>query len=78
MLPTSVSLLMIGMKMMIAGTASRKSPTMTNSSTSKNMINAPSLPAMPVMKVATISGPRKYATIQPNVEAAATAASGSE
>src|SRR5262252_4195908 len=49
MLPTSVSLLMIGMKMMIAGTASMKSPTITNSTTSRNMIIAGSVPAIEVM-----------------------------
>ena len=49
MFPSSVSLLMMGMKMMIAGTASMKSPTMMNSSTSMNMIIAGSVPAMPVM-----------------------------
>ena len=49
MLPTSVSLLMMGMKMMMAGTASRKSPTMTNKTTSENMIIGPLVPAMPVM-----------------------------
>ena len=38
MSPSSVSSLMIGMKMMIAGTASTKSPTMMNSSTSRSMI----------------------------------------
>src|SRR6185295_11398217 len=47
--PTSVSLLMIGMKMMIAGTASMKSPTMTNNTTSRNMIIAGSVPANAVM-----------------------------
>ena len=47
MLPTWVSLVMIGMKMMIAGTASMKSPTITNNATSRNMIIAPSVPAIP-------------------------------
>ena len=45
MLPSSLSLMMIGMKMMIAGTASMKSPTTTNSSTSSSMIMRPSCPA---------------------------------
>ena len=49
MLPISVSLLMIGMKMMIAGMASMKSPTITNSTTSRNMIIGPLVPAIPVM-----------------------------
>src|SRR6185437_2990488 len=78
MLPTSASLRMIGMKMMIAGTASMKSPTMTNTATSSSMISCPSLPAKPVIYPATMSGPRRYATIQPNAEAPATAPSGSE
>src|SRR5689334_15354519 len=78
MLPTSASFVMIGMKMMIAGTASMKSPTITNSATSRNMIRAPSVPAYALMYPATMSGPRRYATIQPNADAPATAASGSE
>jgi hypothetical protein len=45
MLPTLVSLTMMGMKMMIAGTASMKSPTITNRTTSKNMIIRGSVPA---------------------------------
>ena len=40
---------MIGMKMMIAGTASMKSPTMMKTQTSSSMIIAPSVPAKPVM-----------------------------
>ena len=59
MLPTSVSLRMIGMKMMIAGTASMKSPTITNSPTSRNMIVVPSFPASAPIWVATMSGPRR-------------------
>ena len=47
MLPTCVSMLTIGMKMMMAGTGSMKSPMMMNSSTSISMITCGSVPAMP-------------------------------
>ena len=45
MSPSSVNFRMMGMKMMIAGTASTKSPTMMNSSTSSSMIMRASVPA---------------------------------
>ena len=76
--PTSVNFKMIGMKMMMAGTASMKSPTTMNSSTSSSMIIGPLVPANAAMWLATRSGPRRYATIQPKADAPATAASGSE
>ncbi len=50
---------MIGMKMMIAGTASTKSPTITNSTTSRNMIMRGSVPAVCAIQSATTSGPRR-------------------
>ena len=46
MSPSSTSRITIGMKMMIAGTASTKSPTMMNSRTSRNMIMRGSVPAV--------------------------------
>src|SRR4030095_10388963 len=63
MCPTSVSLLMIGMKMMIAGTASMKSPTITNSTTSRNMIIAGAGPAKRGVDAGTMSGARRQAAI---------------
>ena len=45
MSPSSVSRMMIGMKMMMAGTASTKSPTITNSAANKNMILIALVPA---------------------------------
>ena len=50
---------MIGMKMMIAGTASMKSPTITNSTTKRNMIMRPLWPAKPSIQADTTSGPRR-------------------
>ena len=49
MSPTWVSLVMIGMKMMMAGMASMKSPTITNSTTSSSMMIGPLVPAKAVM-----------------------------
>jgi len=45
MLPTWVSLLMMGMKMMMAGIASMKSPRITNRMTRRSMIILGSVPA---------------------------------
>ena len=47
--PISVNLLMMGMKMMMAGTASIKSPTIINNTTRENMIIGPLVPAILVM-----------------------------
>ena len=47
--PISVNLLMMGMKMIMAGTASIKSPTMINKTTNEIMIMGPLVPAIPVM-----------------------------
>ena len=54
-----VSSVMIGMKMMIAGIASMKSPTMMNSTTSSSMIMNGSLPAAPAIHPETTAGPRR-------------------
>ena len=59
MSPSSVSLMTIGMKMMIAGTASMKSPITMNSSTSSSMMMRPSCPATSSIQPATMSGPRR-------------------
>ena len=66
-----------GMKMMIAGIPSRKSPTMTSIATIKNMIAVPLWPATCSIQPDTTSGPRKYASTQPKADAAATALIGS-
>src|ERR1700745_1916604 len=55
-LPISVSLLMIGMKMMIAGIASTKSPMITNAPTSRNMMITGSVPAVVVIQPETKVG----------------------
>ena len=57
--PSSASRVRIGMKMMIAGTASMKSPTTTNSSTSRARISVGSVPAWSSIHPATMSGPRR-------------------
>ena len=59
MLPSSFSLMTIGMKMMIAGTASMKSPITMNSSTSSSMMMRPSWPATISIQPDTMSGPRR-------------------
>ena len=48
-----------GMKMMMAGTASMKSPTMMNSSASSSMIMNGSLPAAFAIQSDTTAGPRR-------------------
>jgi hypothetical protein len=50
---------MIGMKVMIAGMASTKSPMITNSRTSNSMIIPASVPAKSAIQAATMSGPRR-------------------
>ena len=54
-----LSSLMIGMKMMIAGIASMKSPTMMKSATSSSMIIIGSLPAAEAIQPETTAGPRR-------------------
>ena len=71
MLPTSISCVTTGMKMMIAGIGSMKSPTITNTATSRNMIAIGSVPATLLIHPATTIGPRRYATSHPNALAAA-------
>ena len=57
--PSSASRVTIGMKMMIAGTASMKSPTITNSATRRKRIMRGSVPAVVSMRSETMSGPRR-------------------
>ena len=59
MSPSSVSLLMIGMKMMIAGMASMKSPTMTNSSHQQEHDHARIGAGDAAIQSETTSGPRR-------------------
>ena len=54
-----VSSVMMGMKMMMAGIASMKSPTMMNSATSSSMIMKGSLPAAALIQPETTAGPRR-------------------
>ena len=54
-----MSWLTTGMKMMIAGIGSMKSPTMVNTSTSRNMMACGSLPATSPIQPATTIGPRR-------------------
>ena len=51
--------MMIGMKMMMAGMASMKSPTMTNNTTSSSMIMNGSPPAALDIHSDTMAGPRR-------------------
>ena len=78
MSPACVSVFTSGMKMMMVGTGSMKSPTTVNSSTSNSIIRCGSLPASEVIQSAITAAPRKYASIQPNALAAPMVISGSE
>ncbi len=59
MLPASVSAFTSGMKMMMVGTGSMKSPTMVNSSTSSSMIRCGSVPASSVIQSEITMAPRR-------------------
>ena len=56
---TSVNWFTTGMKIMIAGMGSMKSPTITNTATSSSMIMPASVPATLPIQPATTIGPRK-------------------
>ena len=59
MLPACVRTFTSGMKMMIVGTGSMKSPMIVNSSTIISMIRCGSVPAMPVIHSAIVIAPRR-------------------
>ena len=59
MSPAWVSAFTSGMKMMMVGTGSMKSPTTVNSSTSSSMIRCGSLPAIEVIQSAMTMAPRR-------------------
>ena len=59
MLPISVSALTNGMKIMMHGTGSMKSPTIVKSSTSRSMIRCGSLPATEVIQSEITMAPRR-------------------
>lgn len=59
MLPASVSAFTNGMKIMMVGTGSMKSPTTVKSATINNIIKCGSWPAMPVIQSAITIAPRR-------------------
>ena len=59
MLPALVSAFTSGMKMMMVGTGSMKSPMMVNSSTISSMMRCGSLPASSVIQSAITIAPRR-------------------